>query len=145
MFQLPRRIFHAVEAVLFIAYNAASDPVSGKDVAAQQGMTPRYFEQMMQQLVRGSILRSLRGPRGGYVLAREKRRITLADISRALDDEEAPESSTALGEKVIVPLVGQIYETLMQQLERITLADLCEKAASIPIPRRGEEGVDFAI
>ena len=55
----------------------------------------------MQKLVRAGILRGVRGPRGGYLLAREKRRITVADICAALAEEDEIPASTPLGAQVV--------------------------------------------
>ena len=82
-----KKLFYAVEAVLFIAYNAKTGPISGRDIAEKQSLPPRYLEPMMQKLVHAGILRGVRGPQGGYVLGRERRRITLADICAALAED----------------------------------------------------------
>ena len=75
-----RKLFYVVEAVVTIAYNAGQGAVSSREIAKSQGLPPRYLEQLMQRLVRSGLLRGMRGPHGGYVLAKERRRITIADI-----------------------------------------------------------------
>jgi Rrf2 family iron-sulfur cluster assembly transcriptional regulator len=84
---LSKKLFYAVEAVLYIAYNGGKGPISSRDIAARQGLPPRYLEQLMQRLVRGGILRGVRGPHGGYLLARERRRISVGDICEVLSDD----------------------------------------------------------
>ena len=51
--------------------------------AARHNLPPRHLETMLQALVRAGILKGVRGPRGGYEIARERRRITAGDIVRA--------------------------------------------------------------
>lgn len=142
-----RKIFYAVEAVLYIAYNAATEPVSSKEIAEKQGLPPRYLEQIMQKLVRANILRGIRGPRGGYLLARERRRITLGDICQVLKDDENSGSSviTPLGIKVIEPIWHSMNQTALEALNQITMSDLCEKASERNIRKSSEERMDFAI
>ena len=72
-----------VAAVTDVALNARNGPVSGKALAKHHHLPPRHLEPVLQALVRESILKAVRGPGGGYVLAREQRRITADDILRA--------------------------------------------------------------
>ena len=91
MFRLSRKTMLALEAVIDIAYNARPEPVQAKEITARQGVPQRYLEQVMQQLVRAGILKGVRGPRGGYRLARERRRISVGDVVRiamSLDENE---------------------------------------------------------
>ncbi len=92
MLQLSRKTLLALEAVIDIAFNARPEPVQAKEITARQGVPQRYLEQVMQQLVRAGILKGVRGPRGGYRLARERRRISVGDVVRVAesieDDEE---------------------------------------------------------
>ena len=91
----------AIEAVVDIAYNSGEHPVQSKDIAERQGIPRRYLEQVLQQLVRADILRGVRGPRGGYRLARERRRIPLGEIVRIVAgmnaDEEDEDTGSELG------------------------------------------------
>jgi Rrf2 family iron-sulfur cluster assembly transcriptional regulator len=145
MLQFSKKLFYAVEAVLYIAYNAASEPVSSKEIACKQGMLPRYLEQMMQKMVKAGILRGVRGPHGGYLLAREKRRISLEDIYNALDEHDPIPSSTPLGNNIIIPLIKKNQTALMEQLQQITIAHLYEQALARNIRKTADEHNDFAI
>ena len=84
MFQLPKKVLFAIEAVLDIAYHTGAEPVQSKDITRRQGIPRRYLEQALQQLVRHGILVGVRGPRGGYRLARERRSITIGIIVRVV-------------------------------------------------------------
>ncbi|MDE3059804.1 MAG: Rrf2 family transcriptional regulator [Pseudomonadota bacterium] len=146
---LPRKLFYAVEAVLYIAYNAGRGPIAGRDIAARQGLPPRYLEALMQKLVRGGILRGVRGPRGGYMLARERRRITVGDICELLEEknEDAMQEYTAtpLGSRIVLPVWEAAQRQAMDGLKQVNLADMCEQATSQGIRKDMEERMDFAI
>ncbi|QIE56421.1 Rrf2 family transcriptional regulator [Pikeienuella piscinae] len=147
MLKFSRKTLFAFEAVLDIAYNARPDPVQSKDINRRLGIPQRYLEQVMQQLVREGVLKGVRGPRGGYTLARERRRITVAEIVRIVDaaendGDEAPAS--ALGEKVARPLWLNAQEAVLRELESVTMQDLCAEAEAQGVKRAGAVP-DFSI
>lgn len=150
MFSPSKKLFYAVEAVLYIAYNAGTGPISSRDIAAKQGLPPRYLEQLMQKLVRAGILRGVRGPNGGYVLARERRRVTVGDICDVLvldkdEDQQDDVAGTPLGCQIVQPVWDAAQAQMMGHLKQVNLADLCEKALKKNIKKASEERMDFAI
>ena len=80
---LPRKALLAIAAVVDVALNARDRPVSAKALAARHGLPPRHLEPVLQALVHEGILRGLRGPHGGYALARERDSIGIDEIVRA--------------------------------------------------------------
>ena len=143
MLKFSRKTLLALEAVLDVAYNARPDPVQSKDITRRLGIPQRYLEQVMQQLVREGVLKGVRGPRGGYTLARERRRISVAEIIRIVDradDEEEPPASE-LGEKVTRPLWRDAQEAVLKEMEGVTMQDLCSRAEEHGV-RRGTSLVD---
>ena len=67
----------------------------GAKLAARHDLPPRHLEPVLQALVHDGIFHGIRGPRGGYELARERRRITADDILRAAGTvEDEDESDT---------------------------------------------------
>jgi Rrf2 family iron-sulfur cluster assembly transcriptional regulator len=150
MFSPSKKLFYAVEAVLYIAYNAGTGPISSRDIAAKQNLPPRYLEQLMQKLVRAGILRGVRGPNGGYVLARERRRVTVGDICDVLsqdkeDDQQDDAAGTVLGRQIVQPVWDAAQAQMMDSLKQVNLADLCEQALKKNIKKSSEERMDFAI
>src|SRR5881296_2469682 len=85
---LPRKGILAIAAVIDIALNARGRPVAAKSLAHRHRLPPRHLEPVLQALVRHGILKGVRGPRGGYELAREQRSITVDDILRAAGTAE---------------------------------------------------------
>ncbi|MEO0821490.1 MAG: Rrf2 family transcriptional regulator [Pseudomonadota bacterium] len=150
MIRLSRKTMLALEAVLDVAYNARPDPVQSKDITKRQGIPQRYLENVMQSFVHHGILKGVRGPKGGYTLARERRRITVGDIVRVVDqiDAEAdgePLSEAPLGEHVIQPLWTEMRDSMLARLDAITMEDLCRKARELDIPHGTKATPDFSI
>ncbi|MBK0400003.1 Rrf2 family transcriptional regulator [Limibaculum sp. M0105] len=150
MLRLSRKTMLALEAVLDVAYNARPDPVQSKEITSRQGIPQRYLEHVMQSFVRHGILKGVRGPKGGYTLARERRRITVGDVVRVVDqiDAEAdaePLSQAALGEKVIQPLWTETRDAVLEKLDSITMEDLCRRAQELGVPHGSKPTADFTI
>lgn len=152
MFRLPRRTTFTLEAVADIAYNARPNPVQAKEITQRQGIPQRYLEQVMQHLVHAGILKGVRGPNGGYTLARERRRITVGEVVRAVaalegdgDGKEDNPAGSALGLKVVRPLCDELIENVMRELDQVTLEDICERAKDVGIPCEGRGNPDFTI
>jgi Rrf2 family iron-sulfur cluster assembly transcriptional regulator len=149
--RLTKKLLFAIEAVLDIAYNAGPAPVQSSEISERQGIPRRYLEQVLQLLVREGILAGVGGPRGGYRLARERRRISLGEIVRALrkiergeDPIEVPEG-TELGRKVLRPLWRDLEEETLKRLDGVTLEELCLRAFRSGIPGEFGERMDFTI
>jgi Rrf2 family protein len=151
MLKLSKKLLFAIEAVLDIAYNAGSLPVQSREITLRQGIPRRYLEQVLQQLVRANILTGVRGPKGGYRLARERRRISVGDISRivrAMETASNPIEDPAgsqLGHKVVRPLWIELEDEVMQRLDTITIEDLCLRAHQRRIESEAKQRLDFSI
>ncbi|HUD50185.1 Rrf2 family transcriptional regulator [Parvibaculum sp.] len=135
MLRLSKKTWLALEAVVDVAINARPDPVQSKEITKRQGIPQRYLEQVMQQLVHAGILKGVRGPRGGYRLARERRRITVGEVVRVVGamesaDDPVTTGPSELGERVIAPLWEDVQRDLMERLDKITVDDLCRRAES---------------
>src|SRR5258708_18113261 len=142
MLRPSKKVVGPIEAVLDIAYNAAEQPVRAKEITKRQGVPPRFLEPVLQDLVRAGVLDSVRGPRGGYRLARERRRITLGDLCRASGafEEEVDEGESAhgsvLADKVVRPLWSDLPSELATRLASVTLHDRFPPAPSAALPTR---------
>jgi Rrf2 family iron-sulfur cluster assembly transcriptional regulator len=149
MIRLSRKTLLALEAVIDIAYNARPEPVQAKEITQRQGVPQRYLEQVMQHLVRAGILKGVRGPRGGYRLARERRRISVGDVVRiatSLDtnDESNFEGGSDLGRRVVVPLIASLQEEVMKKLDEISIEDICRRARAVGLDCGQPERPDTA-
>ena len=125
---LPRKGVLAIAAVLDIALNARGRPVAAKSLASRHRLPPRHLEPVLQALVREGILRGVRGPRGGYELARAEGEICADEILRAAgtveDQDDPPSAGSTLLTHVVMPALTKAEETFSAALARITVADL---------------------
>ncbi|GLK68768.1 RrF2 family transcriptional regulator [Hansschlegelia plantiphila] len=154
---LPRRSLLAVAAVVDIAYHARPTPIAAKTLAARHGLPPRHLETLLQVLVRAGILKGVRGPRGGYELARERRRITIADIVRAALGEPDDPSDPALSEPkaeddvsplvahVVTPMIRSASEAFLERLDEINVEELCTEAERRRVFGDNRPAYDFTI
>jgi Rrf2 family iron-sulfur cluster assembly transcriptional regulator len=150
MLRLSRKTLLALEAVIDIAFNARPEPVQAKEITARQGVPQRYLEQVMQQLVRAGVLKGVRGPRGGYRLARERRRISVGDVVRVAEsiedaEEEKIRPRSDLGLRIVAPLIQTLQDDVMARLDSITIEDLCQRARTQGVDADKDASADFTI
>ena len=148
MLRTSRKTLLAIEAVVDVALHARPDPVQSREITRRQGVPQRYLEQVMQQLVHEGILRGVRGPKGGYTLGRERRRISVGEIVRIVDAmERSDECATVspLSEQVVRPLWNEIEELTLKKLDSITIEQLCDDAQSRGLAEKSGATRDFTI
>ena len=110
-----------------------------------------YLEQVLQELVRKGILSGQRGPRGGYRLARERRRIAIGEIVRVVHELESAGDpanvpiGSEIGVKVVRPIWTEMQDELMARFDRITIEELCNRARSAQIESEAARVPDFSI
>ena len=125
----------AIAAVVDVAINSDGRPVSAKTLAERHKLPPRHLEPVLQALVHDGILKGIRGPRGGYELAREHSQITAADILRAATSaEEAgepPLPASALVGQVVRPALVEAESMFSVALGRINVEDLAKQALDL--------------
>lgn len=150
MSRVSKKMMYALEAVVDIAYNGGAEPAQSRDITERQGIPQRYLEQIMQRLVRAGVLKGVRGPRGGYRLARERRRITVGDVARVVN--EATEANaiadapcSELADKVVRPLWREAEAEMMARLDSITIEDLCRRAHARGVETNAGERAHFDI
>ena len=150
MLGLSKKLLFAIEAVLDIAYNAGALPVQSSEITKRQGIPRRYLEPVLQQLVRAGVLSGVRGPRGGYRLAKERRRISVGDVVRvaeSLEDEEseAIDPRSELGIRIVSPLIQTLQDEVMARLDAISIEDLCQRARAQGVDCGSGTTADFTI
>tara|TARA_B100000427_G_scaffold266920_1_gene232480 strand:- start:138 stop:593 length:456 start_codon:yes stop_codon:yes gene_type:complete len=151
MLKLSKKTLYAIEAVLDVAYHMGAQPVQSRDITRRQGIPRRYLEQALQQLVKADILVGVRGPKGGYRLARERRRITVGEIVRVIAGDDTTDelledtSGSDLGIKVVRPLWTDLREAAMARLDETTIDEMCLKANQSGVESEGRPNLDFTI
>lgn len=121
---------HAIMAMLALAIHDDEGAVRLSDLAARQGISLSYLEQIFARLRHEGLVEGIRGPGGGYRLSRHADEITLADIVLAAEDEAELEPKPRQGAEMTQYLVQQMWADLSGQfrqfLDEITLDSLLE-------------------
>ena len=145
------RAMLAVTIMLEVGFHGGrTATVSAADMAERLGMARRGLEPLLQTLSRGGLLDSVRGPRGGYRLARPRRDIRLAEIvavasagEEGAGPIEGPEGQLQL--KVVDPIWTELDLAIQAKLETLTLDDLLKRASEAGLRRPLNEPISFAI
>ncbi len=126
---------YAILAMLELANNTAIDqPLQIRQIAHQQNIPDRYLEQLLATLKRQGLVKSQRGSKGGYILAREPRQISLLEIIRGIegyDPISEQKNSKASNESASVSVIREAWESAQKAasnvLDGCTLKDLCDR------------------
>ena len=134
---LPRKGLLAIAVVVDVALQTDGRPISAKSLATHHGLPPRHLDSVLRSLARDGILKGIRGPHGGYELARERRCVTANDILRAADTvhEAGKEPNSELVVKVVLPVLSAAEQEFGLALSRISLDDMIHRAASMAMER----------
>lgn len=131
--RLTSRSEYALLALIYLSRNDSGSYVSVETIARAQGIPPRFLEHILLALKRARYVRSAKGQRGGYRLAKPAEKITLADIIRLLDGALAPTQSVSVyfyeatpieKEKNLVRVFKELRDYIAEKLEQTTLADV---------------------
>lgn len=121
-----------------LAVNGKEGCVSLKDIAEREHLSEKYLEQIINQLSRAGLVKSLRGAKGGYHLTREAEKITVEDILKATEGSLAPVACAEDSEKcqnycdcVTSFIWTEIYKATIDVVSRITLKDLAQRSQQI--------------
>ena len=130
---LHRKGLLAIAAVIDVALNARERPVSARKLAARHNLPPRHLEPVLQALVHEGIFIGVRGPRGGYELAREQRRISVADVLRAAgrDEESGGENGSRILDGIVLPALTEAERAFTAALAQLSIEDLARRAENL--------------
>lgn len=106
--------------------------VSLKDVSGRQGISVKYLEQIVPQLVRAGLVKSSRGARGGYRLAKDARACTPGDVVRAMEGavaviaclEGCPNPCERADSCPALPFWKGLNNAVADHLDSVTLAEM---------------------
>jgi len=134
--RLSTRAQYAVRAMVDLALHSQGRPVSLREIARREDIPLNYLEQLFFRLKKGEIVRSVRGPGGGYVLARLSSQILVGDIVATVEEPLNPvacldEGSTAC-HKVSRCVTHNVWKGLGERirgfLDSINLEELAVEA-----------------
>ncbi|BBC22827.1 RrF2 family transcriptional regulator [Pseudanabaena sp. Chao 1811] len=125
---------YAILAMLELASNFAIDqPLQIRQIAHQQNIPDRYLEQLLATLKRQGLVKSQRGSKGGYILAREPWEISLLEIIQGIEgyDPIAENNSKSGQESASLSVIREAWEAAQKAaahvLDSCTLKDLCDR------------------
>lgn len=137
---------HAVMAMVDLARNGQGKPVSLAEIAARQDISLSYMEQLIARLKSRGLVKSLRGPGGGYMLATQGDRITVSDVVNAVDDpaprQTIDDLDAANGRQLTDMLWQAMHDEISQYLESVTLADVSKNNFVLTPPSAKETEAD---
>lgn len=131
--KLTSRSEYALLALLCLARHKTETFISGEAIAQEQGIPPKFLQQILFALKRSRYVHSSKGQHGGYRLARRPDEITLAEIVRLFDGALAPtesvskyfyESTPIEREEGLLNVFRAIRDHVAEKLETTTLADV---------------------
>lgn len=126
---------YAVMAMIDLAKHGEGRPVALADIAERQGISLSYLEQLFQKLRQAQLIKSVRGPGGGYLLAREATTMPVSDIIAAVDEPlratrcapGSPRGCTGANERCLAhELWDELSEHIHMFLSSVTLYDVVE-------------------
>jgi len=125
---------YAILAMLELASNFALDqPLQIRQIAHQQNIPDRYLEQLLATLKRQGLVKSQRGSKGGYILAREPWEISVLEIIQGIEgyDPITEKSRKVNNETASLSVIREVWESAQkaasQVLDNCTLKDLCDR------------------
>ncbi|MCI5796232.1 MAG: Rrf2 family transcriptional regulator [Ruminococcus sp.] len=139
---------YALRMMTDIALHSGGECVSLKDVSARQKISVKYLEQIVMQLTKAGLLKSVRGPQGGYKLTRRAEDYTVGEILGVTEGSLAPVPCIEMGSSACelydtCPTSGfwkRVYDAVMNVVDNTTLYDLAEE-----YKQKTENGNDYCI
>jgi Rrf2 family transcriptional regulator, iron-sulfur cluster assembly transcription factor len=149
---------YGLRALFDIAYNSGNLPAQIQDISRRQEISPRYLEQIFQSFKKTGILKSKRGPQGGYYLARSPEAITVREIIQAAEGDVAlvecvngkvpkkrKEACQFDGGCVTQTVWQEASDRLNEFFASLTLKTLCERAQAMGVKREQDHRFNYFI
>jgi Rrf2 family protein len=150
---------YGLRALFDIAYNCGDKPAQIQDISRRQQISPRYLEQIFQNLKRAGILKSKRGPQGGYCLAKGADQITVLEILNATEQDVLLVDCVGLNpkkrkRKAECPFEGKcvtqsVWEEANNALNKLfggmTLQTLCQRGMDMGIKKELDPRIMYYI
>lgn len=150
---------YGLRAMFDIAYNCGPEPAQIQDISRRQQISPRYLEQIFQNLKRAGLLKSKRGPQGGYMLSRPLDEITVLEILNATEQDVllvdcAGVTPKKLRRSTECPFEGKcVTQTVWAEANSLldtlfggmTLQTLCQRARDMGIKNEVDNRVMYYI
>jgi Rrf2 family protein len=140
---------YGLQAVFDLAYHNEGRAAQIKDICDRQGIPARFLEQVFRDLKKAGIVRSKRGPRGGYELARPAAEVLLGDVVRAIEGPISLAGGELRTRGSSNDLLRGVLAGLSQKIEacfdEVSVADLCARAERQGVARTASARYVYAI
>ncbi|MBL7214905.1 MAG: Rrf2 family transcriptional regulator [Phycisphaerae bacterium] len=135
--KLSSRARYGMRAILELAMEYGKDPLQIKTIAEREDISNKYLEQLIAMLKAAGLVRSIRGPRGGYLLAKPPAEIKLKEVFVTLEGPmipaeclDHPEFCPRCMDCATREIWSELQDAINSVLESVTLADLVERSLS---------------
>jgi Rrf2 family protein len=129
--QIPRRVDYGLRAVIYLSTQDPGKSCSAAEIATHQSVPRKFLEKIIQDMIRSGLVKSKRGPDGGYSLARPPGQISFQDVIEALEGPIAVNvcmdqhlSCDHLPRCTMVGVWNEVQRKVIDVFARTTLADL---------------------
>ena len=132
--KLSTRSRYGLRAMLVLAMHEGDEPLMTKEIAEKQNLPSTYLEQLMLGLRKAGLVTATRGAKGGYVLARDSERISLAEVIEALegpldiaDCADVPSCCLDPNVCALKDVFREANKALFDVFDRVSLAELADQ------------------
>ena len=130
---------YALRMLIDLASNSEDGFISLKDIAERQGISKKYLEQIVPMLNKSGILRTNRGNKGGYMLAKAPNELTVGDVLRSTEGnlapvaclEYEPNNCPRKDECATLYIWEGLYKVVNDYLNTITIQDIIDRAINL--------------
>lgn len=128
--RISARVDYSCRALLELALHYPSqEPLRVQDIAREQDIPLKYTVQILNQLKRIGLVRSIRGREGGYILAKTPDQIKLGQVIREMGGPLLPIADSAMkNESVFATIWKEVEKVMAKVLDKVTLSDIAKKA-----------------
>jgi Rrf2 family protein len=131
LMQIPRRVDYGLRAVIYLSSQDPDRCCSITEIAKQQGVPKRFLEKIIQDLIRGGLIKSKRGASGGYMLALSPGTISFYDVINAIEGPIAVNvcmdqhlTCDQLPRCMMVNVWSEVQRKVTEVFTKTTIADL---------------------
>jgi len=136
--KLSSRSRYGLRAVLDLALEYGKSPLQIKTIASRQDISNKYLEQLMTILKTSGLVRSFRGPKGGYMLAKPPNEVKLDEVFTVLEGPlvtveclQHPEFCPRCAECITRQVWSDVQDAILGVLEAISLQDLVDRVRAV--------------
>ena len=135
---IPMKVDYGVRILVYLASFPHESIIKATEISKQRHIPEKFLFQISNDLIDKKLIKSLRGPKGGYSLGRNASDISVADVIESLDKSMAPvacldnsETCEISGNCAQQNMWSDVEQTLISKLEMISIKDLAEKERTV--------------